>query len=202
MGASYHAGVADDALVAGLAVDDPDAATAFVRRFQAKVFGLALSITRDPALADDVAQISFERAWRAAVAYDTTRGSVTTWLLTITRNAAIDAVRARRATPADDEHLDRLVHVALARTQSPDATADVASTRVDAEGVLRRVRDLPAEQARAVVLAVLGGCTADEISRREGIPLGTAKTRIRTGLRRLRAAPARTVDDQSEQHDG
>ncbi len=50
--------------------------------------------------------------------------------------------------------------------------------------------DLPPEQARAVVLTVLGGCTASELSRREGIPLGTAKTRVRTGLRRLRHAPA------------
>ena len=63
----YHAELADDALVAGLAVEDADAATAFVRRFQPKVFGLALAVTRDPALADDVAQEAFLRAWRAGV---------------------------------------------------------------------------------------------------------------------------------------
>src|SRR3954454_4676474 len=78
----HHADLADDALVAGLAVEDGDAATAFVRRFQAKVFGLAMSVTRDPTLADDVAQEAFLRAWRAASTYDSVRGSVTSWLLT------------------------------------------------------------------------------------------------------------------------
>ena len=107
----HHAELADDALVAGLAVEDADAATAFVRRFQAKVFGMALSVTRDPTLADDVAQEAFLRAWRSASTYDGVRGSVSAWLLTITRNVAIDAVRARRSTPADDDELDRLLQV-------------------------------------------------------------------------------------------
>ncbi len=186
--APHHADLADDALVAGLAVEDGDAATAFVRRFQAKVFGLALAVTRDPALADDVSQEAFLRAWRSAATYDTRRGSVSAWLLTIARNAAIDAVRARRAVPADDEELDRLLQATLGGGDGGDATGESATTTVDAGRVLSRMRSLPVEQARAVVLAVYGGCTADEISRRDGVPLGTAKTRIRAGLRRLREA--------------
>lgn len=184
--APHHAELADDALVAGLAVEDADAATAFVRRFQAKVFGLALAVTHDPALADDVAQESFLRAWRAASTYDSLRGSVSAWLLTITRNAAIDAVRARRSVPADDDELDRLLQATLGGDGANDATGESATTAVEAGRVLARLRRLPPEQARAVVLAVFGGCTAEEISRRDGVPLGTAKTRIRTGLRRLR----------------
>jgi RNA polymerase sigma-70 factor (ECF subfamily) len=184
----YHAELADDALVAGLAVDDADAATAFVRRFQAKVFGMALAVTRDPTLADDVAQEAFLRAWRSAATYDGVRGSVAAWLLTITRNVAIDAVRARRSTPADDEQLDQLLQSALGGDDHADATAEAAATQVEAARVVARLRGLPPEQARAVVLAVYGGCTAEEVGAREGIPLGTAKTRIRTGLRRLRAA--------------
>ncbi len=113
--APHHAELADDALVAGLAIEDPDAATAFVRRFQAKVYGMALSVTHDPALANDVAQEAFLRAWRAAATYDAMRGSVSAWLLTIARNAAIDAVRARRSVPADDQELDRLLHATLGR---------------------------------------------------------------------------------------
>jgi RNA polymerase sigma factor (sigma-70 family) len=184
--APHHAELADDALVAGLAVEDADAATAFVRRFQAKVFGLALAVTHDPALADDVAQEAFLRAWRAASTYDSLRGSVSAWLLTITRNAAIDAVRARRSVPADDDELDRLLQATLGGNGSSDATGESATTAVEAGRVLAGLRRLPPEQARAVVLAVFGGCTAEEISRRDGVPLGTAKTRIRTGLRRLR----------------
>jgi RNA polymerase sigma-70 factor (ECF subfamily) len=65
---------------------------------------------------------------------------------------------------------------------------DTALTRVESQRATARLRDLPPEQARAVVLAVIGGCTAAEISARENIPLGTAKTRVRNGLRKLRSA--------------
>lgn len=194
---SHHAGLADDALVAGLAIEDADAATAFVRRFQAKVFGMALSVTHDPALADDVAQEAFLRAWRSAATYDGLRGSVSAWLLTITRNAAIDAVRARRSVPSDDDALDRLLQATLGGAESRDATGESATTAVEAARALARLRDLPVEQARAVVLAVLGGCTAEEISRRDGIPLGTAKTRIRAGLRRLRQDRTSPLQDRT-----
>src|ERR1700737_3576826 len=94
---------ADDALLAGYANGDPDASVAFVRRHQRRVFGLALSIVSDGALAEGVAQEAFTRAWRHASTYDTRRGSVPAWLLTITRNLAIDAIRMRKATPVDPD---------------------------------------------------------------------------------------------------
>ncbi len=174
----------DAALLAGLALDDPAVSAAFVRRFQGAVFGMALGITRDPALAEDVCQEVFVKAWGAAGGYDVRRASVLTWLLTITRNTAIDAVRARRSTPTDDELLDQLVQDATA--QVPDLQ-ESAVHRLETEQAVRRLHSIAPEQARAVVLAVLGGCTAAEVAERESIPLGTAKTRIRTGLRRLRA---------------
>ncbi len=174
---------ADAALVAGLAVNDEPAAVAFVRRFQGPVFGLAISITHDRALAEDVAQEAFLRAWRAAASYDPRRGSVLTWLLTITRNLAIDTVRARRPAPTDSAELEQLVSTTL-RAGSGDGAAGHLETLAAAE----HLRRLPAEQARAVVLAVIGGSTAAEVAEHEGVPLGTAKTRIRTGLRRMRQA--------------
>ncbi|MCX5535090.1 sigma-70 family RNA polymerase sigma factor [Streptomyces sp. NBC_00006] len=176
---------ADDAsLVAGFALGDEQAAVAFVRRFQDAVYGLALSVIRDSALAEDVSQEVFVRAWRAAGSYDARRASALTWLLTITRNAAIDAVRARRPVPVLAETLERLLDVTL-QSESPERLAMVS---LESERAVRRLRALPVEQARAVALAVLGGCTAQEVGRHEDIPLGTAKTRIRTGLRRLREA--------------
>jgi RNA polymerase sigma factor (sigma-70 family) len=170
----------DAALVAGLAVDDDAAAVAFVRRFERQVFGLAVSITRDHGMAEDVSQEAFLRAWRAAATYDQRRGSVLTWLLTITRNLAIDVVRARRTTATAPEVLEELIATTLT------APGDEAATHLEAVQAAETLHLLPAEQARAVVLAVIGGNTAQEVADHEGIPLGTAKTRIRTGLRRMR----------------
>jgi RNA polymerase sigma factor (sigma-70 family) len=175
---------ADAALVKGLAVDDQSAAVAFVRRFQGAVFGLAMSITRDKGLAEDVSQEVFVRAWKAAGSYDPRKASVLTWLLTITRNASVDSVRTRRPTATEDEVLDALLLDCLAGNEVEEA----ALRRVESERAASRLRALPPEQARAVVLAVIGGCTAAEISARENIPLGTAKTRVRNGLGKLRAA--------------
>jgi len=173
----------DAALVAGLALGDQACATAFVRRFQSRVFGLAVSITRDPGLAEDVSQEVFTRAWRAAATYDPARGSTLTWLLTITRNAALDAVRTRRPVPVGPDVLERVVGAVLG-----DGPEQQAERHDESARAIACLRSLPEEQARAVVLSVLAGCTAAEISAREQIPLGTAKTRIRSGLRRLRAA--------------
>lgn len=172
----------DSALLEGLAVDDEAAAVAFVRRFQGSVYGMALSITRDASLAEDVSQEVFVRAWRAAGSYDTRKASVLTWLLAITRHAAIDAIRMRRPTVDADPLLDTLV---LGVT---DDVPEIALRHLEGEQARARLRLLPPEQARAVVLAAIGGCTAAEISQREGIPLGTAKTRIRSGLQKLRNA--------------
>jgi RNA polymerase sigma factor (sigma-70 family) len=182
----------DAALVAGLVVNDDAAAAAFVRRFEGRVFGLALAITRDRGLAEEVSQEAFLRAWRAAAVYDQSRASVLTWLLTITRNAAIDTVRAQRSTPMEADVLEHLIVTTLA------GNSDQSGSRVEHLDAVERLRELPPEQARAVVLAVITGHTAQQVADLEGIPLGTAKTRIRTGLRRMRAT---VVAEHSEVDD-
>jgi RNA polymerase sigma factor (sigma-70 family) len=176
---------ADDALLAGYATGDPDASIAFVRRHQRRVFGLALSIVSDPALAEDVAQEAFTRAWRHATTYDTRRGSVPAWLLTITRNLAIDAIRLRRARPIDPEVI---VSMGLEATGLGSQPAAAAEAGADAVRLREALASLPVDQRRALVLAALCGRTAKEVSETEGIPLGTAKTRIRTGMQKLRVA--------------
>ncbi len=169
-------GVSDEALLAGMAADDPDAAAAFVRRHQARVYGLALAVVGLPALAEEVAQDAFVRAWRHAASFDPRRGRASTWLLTIARNAAVDVLRLRRDLPVDPAALSAMV---LARDDDADRVAD-------SERVLTALRALPHEQAVAVLMSVHFGLTAQEISDRQDIPLGTAKTRIRTGLLRMR----------------
>ncbi len=102
--------LSDEALLAGFAAGDPELATAFVRRFEAKVFGIAVHVVADARTAEDVAQTAFERAWRHARTYDPRRGSVSAWLGVIARNLAIDTVRVRPTVPIDpvallDEHV-------------------------------------------------------------------------------------------------
>lgn len=171
----------DEALLAGLGTGDEGAALAFVRRFQRRVFGLAFVIVRDEGQAEEVAQEAFVRAWRHAAAYDPRRGSVATWLLSITRNLAIDVLRTERVRPTE---LVDVIDI-LAPDGAPDPS-DVAGRRDAVTRVAAALAHVPVDQRRAVVAAALHGHTAREISEDEGIPLGTAKTRIRTALLRLR----------------
>jgi RNA polymerase sigma-70 factor (ECF subfamily) len=174
----------DEALLSGLATGDPELSVIFVRRFQHRVFGVAMAVTGEQQLAEDVAQQTFERAWRHAQIYDSRRGSVATWLTTIAHNLAVDAVRARRTEPMAPEGLDPLLE-AVTETPEQWALADEASTQLRA--ALAR---LPREQARALTMAGIYGMTAQQIADAEQIPLGTAKTRIRAAMAKLRTALA------------
>ncbi|HXQ18482.1 MAG TPA: sigma-70 family RNA polymerase sigma factor [Acidimicrobiales bacterium] len=175
----------DEALLAGMATGDERSSVEFVRRYQRRVFGLAYSMIGDATAAQDVAQEAMLRVWRHAQVFDARRGSVTTWVLSITRNLAIDSLRMRRAIPTDPDHFGQLGLVSLA--QSPEDRA-VASTAIPQ--IRSALAALPPDQRRALVLAAVYGRTAAEISEEEGIPLGTAKTRIRAGLSKVRAAMA------------
>mgnify|MGYP003600020046 CR=1 FL=1 len=174
----------DEALLAGFASGDPTAEAAFVRRFQRRLYGLAVTMVGEGEAAD-VAQEAFVRAWRHAGAFDPRRGSVAAWLSTITRNLALDHLRARRSRPADA--VDPVTLVLAATTPGPEDRAVLADDTGRAVAVVSR---LPESQRRALVLAALGGRTAREIGEIDGVPLGTAKTRIRTALQQVRAALA------------
>jgi RNA polymerase sigma-70 factor (ECF subfamily) len=173
----------DEALLAGYATGDPDAAAVFVRRFQSRVVGLALLITRDQADAEEVAQDAFVRAWRYAASYDPRRGAVGGWLLGITRNVALDRVRvADRRRPLQlvaDPPFDALI-------DPVDDAGDAAGRRDELARVAVSLRGLPVEQRQALVSVTLLGLSAREYAEGAGVPLGTAKTRIRLGLRKLR----------------
>ena len=165
----------DESLLADMASGDPHAMASFVRRYRARVYGMALSVVVDSGLAEEVAQDAFMRAWRYAATYDARRGRVNTWLLTITRNLSVDAVRLRHDRPIDPQ---RLMVALMTTSDEPEYEG--------AEHLRAGLLELPPEQARPIVLAAVYGLTAREIAAEEGIPLGTAKTRIRRGLARLR----------------
>jgi RNA polymerase sigma-70 factor (ECF subfamily) len=173
--------LSDEALLAGLASGDASAGRAFVGRYQAKVYGVAIGLLKDRSAAEDIAQEAFVRAWRHAAAYDARRGSVTAWLLRITRNLAIDALRLR--------HPDFLDPGLLAGLDVPAEGSSVEDAVVLSEASARvrvALQQIPLEQRRALMLAAFYGHTAEEISASEQIPLGTAKTRIRMGLGKVR----------------
>ena len=173
----------DEALLAGFATGDPRSAAAFVRRFQGRVYGLALTIVRQPQVAEEVAQETFTRVWRHAGAYDARKGRVSTWLLSIARNLAIDFTRMRRLDPVDPEVIEAELSV---HGQTPGV--DEMGVQPDERSQLRgAIADLPEDQRRALVLAAYTGRTAREISELEGVPLGTVKTRIRTAMLKLRS---------------
>jgi RNA polymerase sigma factor (sigma-70 family) len=173
--------VSDEALLAGLASGDPGAAAAFVRRFQARVFGLAKTIVGDAAAAEEIAQEALLRAWRHAGAYDHRRGRVETWLLSITRNLAIDHLRLRRGEPIDPDSLAAREALFMRAPEDPAGEA-----RQEIEALREALASLPTEQRRALLMAALWGFTANEISDMEGAPLGTTKSRIRSAMLKLR----------------
>ncbi len=189
----------DEALLAGLGAGDTTATAVFVRRFQRRVYGLALAVLHDEGRAAEVAQDAFVRAWTHAPSFDPRRGSVATWLLTITRNLAIDRRRMEAVRPA--EPIDPAAMVHRASRPGPE---DTAMTSAETERVLHALSHLPDPQRRCVVLATIGGRTTREISDAEQIPLGTAKTRLRDGLLKLRKELAQLdeeLDEEEVSHD-
>jgi len=174
------ASLTDETLLAGLGSGDPDAAASFVSRYERRVFGLTRSILRDDAAAEEAAQETFVRAWRHADAYDPRRGSVPAWLLTIARNVSLTMlVPERRYDPVDPALL------AAIESREPD---DHEERSADAAMLREAMAALPEEQRRALLLAAFYGFSAREVSELDAIPLGTAKTRIRTAMLRLRSA--------------
>jgi RNA polymerase sigma-70 factor (ECF subfamily) len=172
----------DEALLAGFATGDPGTAAAFVRRFQGRVYGLALTIVRQPAIAEEVAQETFARVFRHAGNYDARKGRVSTWLLSIARNLAIDVTRMRRLDPVDPDVISAELSFA-----SQEPGVDERDLQPDEREQLRSaITELPDDQRRALVLAAYMGRTAREISDLDDVPLGTVKTRIRTAMLKLR----------------
>jgi RNA polymerase sigma factor (sigma-70 family) len=174
--------VSDEALLAGYATGDPDAATVFVRRFQTRMIGLALVITRDRVDAEEVAQDAFVRAWRYAASYDARRGSVKSWLLGIVRNVALDRVRLASNR---HEQLFRELPSTFWTDVHPD-TADTIGERDAVARIVASLQVLPVEQRETLLAVTLYGLSGREASEALNVPLGTVKTRIRLGLRKVR----------------
>jgi RNA polymerase sigma-70 factor (ECF subfamily) len=149
------------------------------------VYAAAMGILGDRALAQDVTQDVFVKLWRHPRRFEPARGPIGPYLRLLARSRALDLWRERQAA---DRAADRLA-VALAVQSPPVAEGPDALVLqgADRERVRVALRKLPPAQREALLLAYWGGLTADEVARRVGVPLGTAKSRIRLGLSRLQA---------------
>jgi RNA polymerase sigma factor (sigma-70 family) len=189
---------ADQRLMRSFAARDPQAADTLYQRFAGRIYGLGLVMLGSDAAAQDLVQDTFVKLWRSADRYDRSRGKLETWVLLMARSLAIDAIRRRVLEVRTMEHVDR-PHEAD-DGPGPD---EQAVTHDLTERAQRAMAALPPEQRAALELAYLGGKTSAEISDLEGIPVGTAKTRIRAALLRLREhmAPERSTEDEREESD-
>ncbi len=146
-----------------------------------RLFGLVLRIVRDHAMSEEVTQEVYLDVWRQSARFDPDRGSPMSWLMTIAHRTAVDRVRASEASRRRDD-----AHAATSHDVEFDTTAEAAQASLEAQRVRRALTTLTDAQRSAVELAYLGGYTHTEVARLLDLPLGTAKTRIRDGLIRLR----------------
>jgi RNA polymerase sigma-70 factor (ECF subfamily) len=173
----------DAALLRSFAQREPGAAEALYERFSKRIYGLGKVLLRDDQGAQDLVQDTFVRMWRNADRYDATRGRLDTWVLLMARSIALDSLRRRVVESRSLESLGRPVEA------SGDAGPEEIAVDADLGARARSaIGSLPPEQRDALNLVYFGGKTSAEVAEIEGIPLGTAKTRIRTGLLRLRDA--------------
>ncbi|CAA9475806.1 MAG: RNA polymerase ECF-type sigma factor [uncultured Solirubrobacteraceae bacterium] len=148
------------------------------------VYGAAYRILSNVAQAQDVTQDVFLRAWRAPGKFDAKRGELGSYLRLMARSRALDVWREGQAAGRASDRL-KLV-VAREEPRVEDRPAPMAERESDRSAIRDALRHLPDPQREAVVLAYWGGLTADQIAKRAGVPLGTAKSRIRLGLAKLR----------------
>ncbi|MGI8522142.1 MAG: ECF RNA polymerase sigma factor SigK [Nocardioides sp.] len=147
----------------------------------ARCFGLAVRVVRDPAQAEEVAQEAFLDIWCNSARYDARRGSAISWMLTIVHRKAVDRVRlAESASRRDTTYQQQN------QTTEHDETAVAATASLEAQRVRGALAQLTDVQREAIELAYFGGYTHTEVAGLLKLPVGTAKTRIRDGLIRLR----------------
>jgi RNA polymerase sigma-70 factor (ECF subfamily) len=181
---------ADRAVLALVADGQLDSLQDLYDRYKTMAYSIALRITSDAALAEDVVQDAFLGVWRNAGRYVAGRGSVKTWVLAIVHHRAVDAVRRRRPTTELPERED----VPPPALQLPDIWQDVAAG-LDRDEIAAAMATLSDVQREAIEMAYWGGLTQQEISERTGTPLGTVKSRVRLGLLALRRALVGDEDD-------
>ena len=186
----------DREVMASIVRQDRGALEALCSRYSGAVYSLAMHMLRDSGAAEEVTQDVFFSVWRRASSYQADRGSVTAWLFSIAHHRTIDELRRRRR---DHERLQ--FDVDLSNKPSGDGGGDpveYTSTRFKRGQLDEALESLKPEQREIVVLAYFGGLTHSEIAARLEQPLGTVKTRMRSGLRKLREVLGPKIPDRAD----
>jgi RNA polymerase sigma-70 factor (ECF subfamily) len=175
-----------DADLVGLTADgNADAIGVLYDRYSGAVFAFAVRMLGDRAVAEELLQEVFFRCWKQARAYSSQRGSFITWLLSITHNMAIDELRRRGRRPQRADTADPVQLLANVRDREP-SVEDRAQLGALREEIGAAMRQLPAAQRTTIEMAYFDGMTQREIADALQEPLGTVKTRMRLGMRKLR----------------
>lgn len=177
--------VSDVDLVRAIADGRPAALEEIYSRYGRIVFSLARRIVVDNGLAEDVAQEVFLALWRDPAKFDMSRGAFGTWLLALTHHRAVDAVRREESVRRRRNRVAEQV-ASGALTDVPPAVVDQAWGALRRDRVKLALGNLPEPQREAITLAYYGGYTQREVAALTGTPLGTVKTRMLAGMRRLR----------------
>jgi RNA polymerase sigma-70 factor (ECF subfamily) len=169
----------DHELVLRVATGDVRSFETIYDRHSAQAFGLALRITGRPRAAEEATQDAFLGVWRAARSYDTTRGTLTTWLLSMVRNRSVDILRREARHDRDVEIDEALVERLETTERSPEGQV---ADREDARVTRQLLAGLPEDQRQVIELSYFEGLTQSEIAAKVGAPLGTIKGRQRLAL--------------------
>jgi RNA polymerase sigma-70 factor, ECF subfamily len=168
-----------DALLMTVGCGDADAFEQLYREIAGPVYHTALSVLRDPAHAEEVAQEVLLEVWRTAARFDPARGTAEAWVLTMARRRAIDRVRSAAAGTARERRDSRI-------QTSWDQVSEAVQEILDRERLTYSLQQLTAPQRQVIMLAFYGGHTYTEVATILGIAVGTVKSRIRAGLTRMR----------------
>ena len=185
--------LADEEVMQLVQNGDPRAFELLYDRHGGAAFSLAYRIVGDRNGAEDVAQEAFLSIWRSNARFDRARGSVRSWVLSVVRNRAIDALRrgGSRAPKLDQDD-----DAVLAARPADEATEDEAIRRETSRELRGVLESLPDDQSRVIELAYFGGFSHSEIAEMLSMPLGTVKGRMRLGLEKIRVQIAESISPE------
>ena len=168
-------------LLQSVSTGDAVAFSELYNRMSPRILGLIIRVLRNRAQSEEVAQDVFVEIWQQAARFDATRGSAVGWMLRTAHSRAVDRVRASEASMARDWHQG-----IRELNQTQDATDDIVSLRLQSAKIAKAMKSIPELQREAIDLTHLQGLTQTAAAELLSVPVGTVKTRVRTGLARLR----------------